>query len=123
MRSIDLHAEQDTLCRRIHEFAKLEAGWNGDDSVAPNEAVIAEACKIVRELPDNAQLPHVSPSADGEIGLSWLSGNKRLEALIQPEGYLVLVRALDHQLTPVAEINLRERSSSPLLEEVAALYR
>jgi hypothetical protein len=50
---------------------------------AEAKTVNAAVC-LLRHI-GGAPTPHVSISADGEIGLSWVAGEDRLEMIVQPE--------------------------------------
>ena len=81
------------------------------------------ACNLVEKLPASVRLPQVSPSAEGEIGLSWFNGGKRLEAMLQPDWHLVWVKKVEDKFVPGDDIDLeRECSFGRLFEDVERLY-
>jgi len=111
------------LCRRIRGFAELRGDWNGKDTLLPDHKVIMWACDLVATLPASVRLPQVSPSGEGEIGLSWFNGGKRLEAMLQPDRHLVWVKKAEDKFVPGDDIDLeRERSFGRLFEDVERLY-
>jgi len=116
----------DALCHRINGFADLPAGWDGEDARAPRQDMLGAACKLVRELPREAELPSVAPAPDGEIGLTWVNGPKQLNAMLHTDYHLVWVKRLDAggSFMPGADVDLRAESyPRQLAEEVAALYK
>ena len=114
-------AQVEALCHKIADFENLPAGWAGEGAAAPSRAVIDFACRLLYELPPSVDLPQASPSAEGEIGLSWFNGTKRLEAMLQPDGHLVWVKRLEDRFLPGADIDWREHGT--FVQEVANFYQ
>jgi hypothetical protein len=116
----------DALCSRIKRFANLPLGWDGEDAAPPSLGVLDAACKLVREMPREADLPAVAPGHDGEIGLTWINGPKQLNAMLHTDFHLVWVKRYEpggHFLRG-DEIDLSvERYPHAFAEEVATLYR
>jgi hypothetical protein len=111
------------LCSLIRGFAELRQDWNGKDTLLPDHKVIKWACNLVAKLPPSVGLPQVSPSAEGEIGLSWFNGGKRLEAMLQPDRHLVWVKKVEDEFVPGDDIDLEhEHSFDRLFEDVEHLY-
>jgi hypothetical protein len=125
-RAIDPHFEKvDALCEKINSFADLSPGWDGEDGVAPTAPVLGAACRLLRELPREADLPSVAPAPDGEIGLTWINGAKQLNAIVHADTHLVWVKRVEAGgcFVPGAEIDLSAGGyPSAFAREVAALY-
>jgi len=116
--------ELDALCRRIADFGRLPNTWAAEDGLRPGPDVIEFACDIIRQLPAEVMLPQTSPSADGEIGLSWFNGQERLEAMLHPDGHLVWVKRLEDRLVPGRDIDLhQERRPAAFFDEVVHICR
>jgi hypothetical protein len=122
---VEREDEVKDLCERIDGFARLTPGWNGDDAIVPTKQAVHAARTIVRELPTEVELPQVNPSPDGEIALTWFKDQKRLSAVIDPDLHLVwgTLSRSDGRVEPGDDIDLHARSSQPLIEAVATLYR
>jgi hypothetical protein len=78
----------DTL-NQIHNLLKLDAGWNGHDSLAPKPDVVVHAQNwisrfflVVAELGRFWIKPNVIADADGEVVLEWWHGHKKLTVYI-----------------------------------------
>jgi hypothetical protein len=117
----------DALCDKIRGFANLPLGWDGEQAIPPRLDILGAACKLIRELPPEAELPAVAPAVDGEIGLSWVNGAKQLNATLDGDYHLVWVKRTEAgaRFVPGAEIDLNAEGYPPrrFAEEVAALYR
>jgi hypothetical protein len=126
-RSVDPYFEKlDALCAKITSFGNLPTGWDGEEAVPPPQAVLGTACKLVREMPREAELPSVAPAPDGEIGLTWVNGPKQLNAMLHTDYHLVWVKRLEEngRFLPGAEIDLSvENYPRQFVEEVTALYK
>jgi hypothetical protein len=123
---IDRFKKLDALCDKIQGFGKLPPGWDGEQGLPPRPEVLGVACKLLRELPSEAELPAVAPASDGEIGLTWINGPKQLNATLHADYHLVWVKRTEAggHFMPGAEIDLRAESyPRRFAEEVAALYR
>jgi hypothetical protein len=115
--------EIDILCERINSFSNLKSGWDGDDASVPSHQAIRQARVLVRELPHETKLPQVNSSADGEITLTWFRGNKRLNALIDPDLHLVWGTLAGDTFSPGDDLDLHFVSAQPLIEAVVTFYR
>jgi hypothetical protein len=73
----------------IDGFADLPPAWGGPDTVLPSVDTRAAAKALLMGLPSPIATPHVSPSADGEIGFTWVTATKRVDALLDADGHLV----------------------------------
>jgi len=82
--------EQSTnVAERIKGFGRLPRGWAGAESVPAEPRVVALALQAVRELPIDLELPQATLSAEGEIGLTWVDGDDRFDALIDEDRQIV----------------------------------
>lgn len=78
-RSIALFGAKSAVIDRIHEIAaECETGWDGEDSLAIAEDVVARAVSFIRALPDDAPLPEVAPETDGALSFDWLAARTRM---------------------------------------------
>lgn len=71
---------------QLSSFAKLEAGWDGPDSVVPAEEHIEAALDFVLSMPPVFPLPKAMLTADGEVGLYWDDKNIYMDIAFEPEG-------------------------------------
>jgi hypothetical protein len=89
----------------IDGFADLPRAWSGPDTVLPSVETRAAAKALLMGLPSTIATPHVSPSADGEIGFTWVTATKRIDALLDADGHLVWFWARrDNQINPGGEV-------------------
>ena len=72
-------------------LAPLGVQWGRADAIPVSADTIAKARTLLNGLPTNFRYPHLAPSEDGEIGLSWSLGKDRFEAMLQPDDHLVWV--------------------------------
>jgi hypothetical protein len=82
---------EDTL-NQIRNLLKLDAGWNGYDSLAPNPDAVTHAehwiVRLFREVADLGQVwikPNVIADAEGEVVFEWWNGQKKLMVYIGDE--------------------------------------
>ena len=61
---------------------------------------IALARMILGNLPVEVRVPHVAPSADGEVGFTWVRGRDRLEAMLHPDKHLVWIKKISGNFAP-----------------------
>jgi hypothetical protein len=89
----------------IDRFADLPPAWGGPDTVLPSAETRAAAKALLMGLPSTIATPHVSPSADGEIGFTWATATNRVDALLDADGHLVWFWAQrDNQINPGGEV-------------------
>ena len=86
------------------EFAFVQVEWPDLDAVQIRYETISHAKKILAHLPLSTENPHISVSADGEIGFSWVKGSSRFEAMVDPEDHLVWVVKLGRNFAPGGDI-------------------
>jgi hypothetical protein len=65
-----------------------------EDATAVSPETIALARMILGNLPVEVRVPHVAPSADGEVGFTWVNGRDRLEAMLHPDKHLVWIKKI-----------------------------
>jgi hypothetical protein len=73
------------------QLASLNEQWGDADTIPVSEPTIEGARTLLQNLPPGTEHPHLAPSSDGEIGLSWVRGGDRFEAMLHPDGHLVWV--------------------------------
>ncbi len=59
------------VCSQLVGYSKLEAGWDGPDSVTPSSNDIELAIDFVDSIPAVFPLPKAMLSGDGTVGLYW----------------------------------------------------
>jgi hypothetical protein len=105
----------------IDDFADLPPAWSGPDTVLPSAGTRAAAKALLMGLPSTIATPHVSPSADGEIGFTWVTATNRVEALLDADGHLVWFWALrDNQINPGGEVTYDGAFPDDLLARLSA---
>lgn len=72
-------------------FASLRGPWGDSNAKVVTEVAIANVKLLLDGLPGGFVLPHLSSSSDGEIGLSWMNGGDRLEAMLDPPDQLTWI--------------------------------
>ncbi len=85
----------------IDPIASLQASTS---SASIGEGTFAKARMLLDGLPSAIRKPHLSASDDGEIGLSWLQGKDRFEAMLQPDDHLVWITKVDGIFVPGADV-------------------
>ena len=89
----------------IDAFADLPPAWSGPDTVLPSAETRAAAKALLMGLPFTIATPHVSPSADGEIGFTWVTATSRVDALLDADGHLVWFwEGNNNQINPGGEV-------------------
>ena len=111
------------LCDRITDFGRLPTDWTGNGAIPPRAEIVSFACNLVRNLPNSVDLPHASPSADGEIGFVWDKGEDRFEAMLEPDGHLVWIKVYPDHMADGGDIDLRTADAKPFFDEVVDFLR
>jgi hypothetical protein len=114
-------AETSRLLATVKRFRELPADWSGKDTVPIDSALSELAERVLLGLSEDIPLPQATPSADGEIGLTWVRQRDRFEALIQPDQHIIWVVGRNGHHVPGGLINLAEHNS--LLDLYEALRR
>ncbi len=81
-------SELATLWRRVERFTNLPADWFGRETTVPSRTLAQEVRRILDGLPQHIRVPQATASGDGEIALTWFSGQDRFDTTVSPEGYL-----------------------------------
>jgi hypothetical protein len=110
------------LWRRIEGFARLPADWAGEGTVLVSPTLLNRARLLLRGLPSALPLPQASPSAEGEIALTWFRGGRRLEAMLQPDDHLVWVVTGGGRTDLGKDLDLSVDSASPFYEAVELFH-
>jgi len=82
----------------------LRREWVDPDAVQVREETISGAKMLLAQLPVSVERPHLSVSAEGEIGFSWTNGVDRFEAMLDPEDHLVWVSKVGGIFSPGGDI-------------------
>ena len=104
----------------IEDFKNLPRNWAGDDTKLPLSQTRSAAKALILSLPGSVPTPNVGPSADGEIGFSWVKGTKRIESILAPEGHLVWFWSDGKRVFPGSEENFNGSFPDDLLEALGA---
>jgi hypothetical protein len=72
-------------------FASLRIRWGDPDEKVVDEDTIANLALLLDGLPGGLAQPHLSSSSEGEVGLSWMNGSDRLEAMLDPPDQLAWI--------------------------------
>ncbi len=70
---------------QLNSYSKLEAGWDGSDSVGPSPIDVKLAIDFVKSIPAIFPLPKTMLSRDGEIGLYWDDNLVYLDIQFEPD--------------------------------------
>ena len=87
-----------------------------EDATAVSPETIALARMILGNLPVEVRVPHVAPSADGEVGFTSVKGRDRLEAMLHPDKHLVWIKKISGNFAPGEDIEI----SAP--EDLSVFY-
>jgi hypothetical protein len=104
-------AETSRLLDQVKSFQRLPNDWAGEGTVLVDSGVYDVSERVLQALPTEIPLPQVTPSPDGEVGLSWIRNGGRFEVLVQPDQHLLWVIGRDGAYTPGGMINFAEHKS------------
>jgi len=110
---------QNDLVAQLEGFSDLPSDWAGDETVLPSRGTISSAKTLLSSLSSDHILPQVSPSADGEIGFTWLMNGLRVEALLYPDNHLVWLWSSDGTVNPGGEQLFNGSFPDGLLDKIA----
>lgn len=111
--------EKNILVGQLESFADLPSDWAGDETQLPSAGAIASAKTLLSSLSSDHVLPQVSPSADGEIGFTWLMNNLRVEALLYPDNHLIWLWSSDGDVNAGGESSFDGSFPEGLLDKIA----
>jgi hypothetical protein len=112
--------EKNILVGQLESFSNLPSDWAGEETKLPSAGAIASAKTLLSSLSSDHVLPQVSPSADGEVGFTWLTNNLRIEALLYPDNHLVWLWTSDGNVNPGGEGSFDGSFPEGLLDKIAA---
>lgn len=99
----------EELKMELKSYLELSHGWDGPESKAPSEEVIATALLFVDGLPSGIPLPKPMLSASGETGLYWDVGNIYADVSFEGEGMLsIFVRDRIEERETFDEISISD---------------
>jgi hypothetical protein len=104
----------------IDSFNNLPTDWGGPDTVLPPPDTREAAKALVAGLPASVATPHASPSADGEIGFTWVTATKRVDALLDVDGHLVWFWHSNGRISPGGEVTYDGSFPDDLLKVLEA---
>lgn len=99
-------AKHDTTILR-----QLSRKWVDPEAIEVGDATIQYADKLLAELPLSAEFPHLSTSADGEVGFSWTKGGNRFEAILDPDDHLAWGSNIEGAFAPGGDILISSAAS------------
>jgi hypothetical protein len=82
------HAKS-VLRSRFAALRSLEAGWDGPNSIVPDQALVSSAARILDNVmrhTERLEAPYVVPVANGGIQAEWYSPQHRLEVYFDADG-------------------------------------
>jgi len=117
-RVIAAAATRASALQAIEDLKNLPPDWGGADTILPSPEVRSAAKALLLGLGASVPTPHVSPSADGEIGFAWLIGTKRVESILAPDGQLVWFWTESNKVLPGGEAAFNGSFPDDLVELV-----
>lgn len=88
----DAPAVVNSLRQRFAAVRRLQDGWDGPTSKAPDAQVLTRAAKLLDGILVNLnhlEAPHIVPVADGGIQAEWYSASHRMEAYFDVDGEIL----------------------------------
>jgi hypothetical protein len=102
-RTISIVTQEGTVT--VDRFSSLRVRWTHADAIPVSEDTIATAAVLLDNLPEGIEPPHISPSSDGEIGLSWIKDMDRFEAMLDPDNHLAWITKIDGRYVTGLDVN------------------
>lgn len=114
-----------SLWDRIEGFSRLPPNWAGEGAVPASTDSTKIVGHLINGLPDDIVLPQATASSEGEIGLTWFKRGDRLEAIIDPDGYLTWVSKVGNNVLKgdvLATANADSDTFGSLYEALTRFY-
>jgi hypothetical protein len=109
----------ELLRNELRAYQNLAAGWDGEESAAPEASHLSAASALLNALPAGLPLPKTMLSTNGEVGLYWNDDRWLADAVIEDESHFSLfIRSLkqgNHEIF-VSSITI-EQSASCAIEK------
>jgi hypothetical protein len=118
---INAQLERQSAADTIDAFAGLPPDWGGRETKLPPSGTREAAKALLAGLPLHIATPHISPSADGEIGFTWQGTKRRVEALLDIDGHLVWFWKEDDKILPGDEIDYDGSFPDELLSKLEGI--
>uniref|UniRef100_A0A9E7ZLC8 Uncharacterized protein n=1 Tax=Bosea sp. NBC_00436 TaxID=2969620 RepID=A0A9E7ZLC8_9HYPH len=103
------------VAERIVSLMAMKRQLNAFRTSVPDEAVgdklVQFTLGFARALPLDVNFPRITFSDDQEIVLTWFDKNGRLEAIIQPDGYITWVSSYNKKYSPGGDYALSDRQA------------
>lgn len=81
--SHNLTSQYELILNKIELFSSLEDGWDGEYSVAPENAELQIAKNLIHSLPAGIPLPSAMLNSTGEVGFYWSNDNGYIDIEIE----------------------------------------
>jgi hypothetical protein len=112
----------ELLRNELRAYQNLVAGWDGEESIAPQASHLSAASALLNALPAGLPLPKTMLSANGEVGFYWKDDRWLADAVIEDASHFSLfIRSLKqgNQEVFVSSIAI-ERNASGAIEKAFA---
>ncbi len=84
--------DRDELINTIEALAKLDEDWDGYGSIGPTRDTIESTKHLIRELPEDCELPRISLCGEGELTLVWEALNGKVLLTVEDRVLHLLVK-------------------------------
>jgi hypothetical protein len=109
---------------RLTQLSQLPVGWAGEGSISPHPSSLKIARRVISEMRAHLPVPQATASSEGEIGLTWVRDEGRLDAIIDPDGHLTWVSHRAGRYQDGQDLDVGAGAPlSPLFEAVADFLR
>jgi hypothetical protein len=88
------------------DLSFLRRNWFDPDAIHLRVETVSSAEELLQQLPVSVERPHLSASAEGEIGFSWTQGIDRFEAMLDAEDHLVWVSKIGGKFLPGGDVSI-----------------
>jgi hypothetical protein len=94
---------KETVAKRLTQLQSLV---DDQGAVVVSDHLVAHAQRLLERLPAGMAQPRTAASADGEIGMSWAEGDRRFEAVLDPDDRLVWITKVDANYAPGGDVSV-----------------
>ncbi len=122
MRSVQesvLDSKRYEALKQLIELTKLKDGWDSYGAPAPNATAIEKAYRILNFLEGSDFMTiRILPSAEGGVGICFLSGDHYADLECSNDGEVIGVRHIGKQVPTLVETDGSDTSIRNALEEI-----